>query len=150
MNVSVAVRSIHDPGIVRRFLADCEQLSAWVPFVALAEPGDGCCTVVLAGELGPMRRTKRLRFLVTTSELGVRFDRAEVDGRRHAPWHASFRVDAAADGSVVTGDLRYGGALADAVARRVLDAAVERACRGFDAAVDAWLAIHAEPAGYDR
>lgn len=86
--------------------------------------------VELRANLGPLARSKRLRMVRTVHEpaRSVVFERAEVDGRAHAPWVLQAQVEPRdGDGSELTMHLRYGGSLwTGAVLQRVLDDHVER------------------------
>lgn len=69
--------------------------------------------VELRGKVGPFARSKRLRMLQSTCESPniVKFERREIDGRKHAPWVLTAQVGATGVGSVLTVDLHYGGTL---------------------------------------
>lgn len=88
---------------------------------------DATWEVELRAQVGPLARSKRLRMVRTCHEPSrtVIFERAEVDGRSHAPWMLradlrSAQTDDDATELVMT--LRYGGSLwTGAVLERVLD-----------------------------
>lgn len=95
--------------------------------------------VELRAHIGPLARSKRLRMARTVHRPAARvvFERAEVDGREHAPWvlEATTRpLTAGPTGSTEPGasteltmHLRYGGSLwTGALLQRVLDEHVER------------------------
>jgi hypothetical protein len=56
----------------------------------------------------------------------ARFERAEVDGRRHSPWVLDARVRPTATGSRLTMAMHYGGALFGPVLERLLVEEIER------------------------
>lgn len=98
--------------------------------------------VELRARVGPLARSKRLRMV--RSQLDeprlVVFERAEIDGRHHAEWRLTARVDEvvgpaspetggdAGIGSRLTMELVYGGALwTGGVLQRILDEEIRRA-----------------------
>src|SRR5690625_3868793 len=71
----------------------------WLDIVTRAEPvddpdGGSAWAVDLRGRLGPLARSKRLR-MVRTINRGrrFRFEREELDGRRHSAWVLDATVD---------------------------------------------------------
>jgi hypothetical protein len=87
--------------------------------------------VELRAHVGPFARSKRLRMarVVHDPPHRVVFERAEVDGRSHAPWTLDARVEPSdrPGDVVVTMHLHYGGSLwTGAVLQRVLDDHVVR------------------------
>ncbi len=89
--------------------------------------GRGCIETVLS-ETALRAAAKRLRMVRTRHEApsGVRFERAEVDGRDHSPWVLEADVAAHPDGSELTMRLHYGGGLFGPVLERVLRDEIER------------------------
>lgn len=85
--------------------------------------------VDLRGRLGPMARSKRLRMVRTAFDppRHVRFERAELDGRSHAPWVLEATVAADGGGARLTVHLHYGGTFGGALLGRMLADEVERA-----------------------
>ncbi|MGI9645299.1 MAG: SRPBCC family protein [Ilumatobacteraceae bacterium] len=83
--------------------------------------------VEIRAQVGPLARSKRLRMVRTLHDrpASVAFERAETDGRTHAPW--TLRADLVpVDGDDASTELvmtlRYGGNLwTGAVLERVLD-----------------------------
>lgn len=113
----------------------------WLDIVARAEPlprdGAACgdqrpaWAVDLRGRLGPLARTKRLRMVRTIHEphRRARFERVELDGRRHSDWVLQADVADVAtspDASVLTMHLHYGGSLWGPVLERMLGDEIER------------------------
>jgi hypothetical protein len=84
-------------------------------FSAVGEPDNsGAWDVELRARLGPLARSKRLRMVRTVrdpSNLKVRFERDQRDGRRHSPWVLSADVLERNGISTLTMHLHYGGKL---------------------------------------
>jgi hypothetical protein len=117
----------------------------WLDIVTRAEPveavaadGDGdevaAWSVDLRGQVGPFRRSKRLRMVRTRCERPhvVRFERREHDGKRHSEWVLSAElVDPAAEGGAggvpeLRMRLHYGGNLWVPMLDRLLSDEIER------------------------
>lgn len=114
----------------------------WLDIVARAEPdssdnaaSDGAANdsgpawaVDLRGRLGPLARTKRLRMVRTVHQPPhrARFERVELDGRRHSAWVLQADVSASPGASVLTMHLHYGGSLWGSVLERMLGDEIER------------------------
>lgn len=96
----------------------------WLDIVSRAQPAAGdaddpgdAWMVDLRAQLGPLRRSKRLR--IVRSELDpphrVRFVRRELEDRNNSLWSLTVEVrpadSQAEDGSIVTVHMHYGGAL---------------------------------------
>ncbi len=107
-----------------------------VPRADVLEPGpddDGpAWSVDLRGQMGPLRRSKRLRMVRTVSDRPgrVRFERRELDGRAHSPWVLDATVrrlgDGGGAGSELTMGLHYGGSLWMPLLDRLLSDEIER------------------------
>ena len=138
-------RTLSLPGPPERLFELVEDLARYPRWMQLVhqvvelEPdpdGRPAWDVELRAQVGPLARSKRLRMVRTVHDApwSVEFERAEVDGRAHAPWlmRADLEpiVDTAvntADGIVLTMRLSYGGGLwTGAVLQRVLDDGVRR------------------------
>lgn len=109
----------------------------WLDIVSRAEPvvpvdsDDGpAWSIDLRGQLGPLRRSKRLRMVRTVGESprAVRFERRELDGREHSPWTLAGTISPATEGTRVQMSLHYGGTLWIPLLDRVLRDEIER-CR---------------------
>ncbi len=111
---------------------DLGRYPEWLGIVERAEVvpagGDGVAwRVELRGRLGPLARSKRLRMVRTElSDRGVVFERREQDGRNHSAWVLRADVAPAADGSILTMRLHYGGSLWGPVLERLLRDEIER------------------------
>jgi len=99
------------------FVDDLARYPDWSDLIARARPEDaspGTWSIDLRARLGPLARSKRLRMVRTvhdTTDHRVRFERRELDGRRHSPWVLEAHVDAREDGSELLMHLHYGGKL---------------------------------------
>ncbi|MGI9577873.1 MAG: hypothetical protein ACR2OH_06720 [Microthrixaceae bacterium] len=84
--------------------------------------------VELRGQLGPLRRSKRLRMVrsVHEPERRVRFIRREVDGRSHSDWTLTAEVTPTDSGSALRMSLHYGGNLWVPMLERTLREEIER------------------------
>lgn len=115
---------------------DLVAYEAWMPLIHEVESLEVAAgalpawSVELRAQVGPFARSKRLRMERTAhvvDELAV-FERAENDGRTHAPW--VLRAELTPDGPDTTSlamELSYGGSLwAGAALGRVLDDQVRR------------------------
>jgi hypothetical protein len=131
MDLTVELDAPHPPEAVFPWVAELDRYPAWLEIVPRAVPeaeGTPAWQVDLRGRLGPLARRKRLRMVRTDLDAPnrVRFERAEVDGRRHAEWVLEATVEATADGSQLTMGLHYGGSLFAPVLERLLADEVER------------------------
>jgi len=102
------------PEAIVRTLGDLATYPAWLDLVTAAQPdGDEAWLVTLRARLGPLARSKRLRMVRThIDESSVRFERAETDGRDHAPWVLTASMKPGSNGHTdVEVHLHYGGAL---------------------------------------
>lgn len=132
-----------DPGDLFHWIEDLHRYPQWLDIVpvaapAPAHPGDAgpAWSVTLRGRLGPLARSKRLRMVRTVHDVPrrVRFERAERDGREHAPWVLSAEVvnEAIEDGSqagpssLLKMHLHYGGTLGGPPVRKLLSDAIGR------------------------
>lgn len=114
-----------------------DRYPSWLDFIAEVESVDAVPSdvgpawlVELAAQLGPFRRSKRLRMVRTVCEptSRVRFERRELDGRDHSPWVLSADVaDDDAEGALLTMRLHYGGSLVVPLLDRVLAGEIDKA-----------------------
>lgn len=139
MDVTASMEAPFGPGAVFGVVADLGTYADWLDIVRTVEPlpaapGDAgpAWSVVLQGQLGPLRRSKRLRMVRTAlgDEGTVRFERAETDGRSHSAWVLSAEVRPAAgpgpDGSQLVMRLHYGGSMWMPLLDRLLADEIER------------------------
>lgn len=123
-------------------LADLGSYPRWLDIVGRAAPADPAADdpgpawlIDLRGQLGPLRRSKRLRMVRTVADRPshVRFERRELDGRQHSDWVLEGTIvdgrlgAASGEGSTtVTMRLHYGGSLWVPMLDRVLRDEIER------------------------
>lgn len=128
--------------IRRRLVAPCERerLFPWVDDLGRypswmdlvhevrsvdSQPGeDAAWEVELRAQVGPLARSKRLRMVRTRRDVPslAEFERAEIDGRRHAPWMLRADLAPTGAGTELTMTLRYGGRLwTGGALERILD-----------------------------
>lgn len=134
------------PSAAFALVDDLARYPQWMDLVheveAVADADPPAWDVELRARVGPFARSKRLRMQRTQHEPDRRtvFERAEVDGRDHAPWILRVEVepDTAPDAVEVTMTLTYGGNLwTGAVLQRVLDDHVERGAAALRRLLDA-------------
>jgi hypothetical protein len=83
--------------------------------------------VDLRGQLGPLRRSKRLRMVRRRDEpTVVEFERRELDDRSHSDWVLSARIDPGNGVSTLTMQLHYGGSMWMPMLDRLLADEIER------------------------
>ena len=135
MDVTATLDAPCSPATLFAWIDDLGHFPSWLDIVARAEPveadpGDPgpAWEVDLRGRLGPLARSKRLRMVrvVHADARSARFERRELDGRRHSPWVLEAVVEPAADASRLTMSLHYGGGLLGPVVERLLGDEIER------------------------
>lgn len=138
------------PEVLFAHVASLDRYPSWMSLVhrveaSMPEPGDHppssdlppdgpppAWDVELRARVGPLARSKRLRMVRSQLDVPhlVVFERQELDGRRHAEWRLTARVDEAGDtgsASRLTMELVYGGALwTGGVLQRILDEEIRR------------------------
>jgi hypothetical protein len=83
----------------------------WLSVVHRAVPdGEAAWSVDLGARVGPLSRTKRVRMVRVAKPGAVRFERAELDGKRHPEWVLEATVVPQGTGTSVEVHLHYGGA----------------------------------------
>lgn len=131
-----------EPDRLFTVLADLGTYPAWLDIVGAAEPAGAdpedpgpAWSVDLRGQLGPFRRSKRLRMVrsVVRAPEEVVFTRRELDGRTHSDWTLRATLAHQVDGSGassepvrLTMELHYGGSLWVPLLDRLLADEVER------------------------
>lgn len=135
MDVTASMEAPFGPDGVFAVVSDLGTYADWLDIVrtvqpADAEPGDAgpAWSVVLQGQLGPLRRSKRLRMVRTSlgDDGTVRFERAETDGRSHSAWVLAAEVRPAPAGSQLVMRLHYGGSMWVPLLDRLLADEIER------------------------
>jgi hypothetical protein len=115
---------------------DClDDYPEWLEIVSQVvptEPDEGdpgpAWLVELRAQLGPLRRSKRLRMVRSLHTAGerVEFVRRELDGRSHSEWKLTAVVTQAGSGSMLTMSLHYGGNLWVPMLEKLLRDEIER------------------------
>lgn len=133
MRTTAALEADCAPGLLFEQIESLDRYPAWMTLVHAAEPvetdGPPAWMVELRTRVGPLARSKRLRMERTGLELGrsARFERRELDGRRHAAWTLNALVEPLGTGSRLTMDLSYGGSLwSGGILERILDDEIRR------------------------
>lgn len=135
MDIAATLDTDVPPDAIRAVVADLGSYPRWLDIVSRAvaeEPRTGADTrpawsVDLRGQIGPLRRSKRLRMVrAIDSADHVRFERAELDGRSHSSWVLEGRIEPTSAGSHLTMGLHYGGSLWVPLLDRVLRDEIER------------------------
>ncbi len=135
MDVSASLTTSASPDQVFEIVSDLTTYPRWLDIVAssvrdgTSTEGAPAWTVDLRGQIGPLRRSKRLRMVRTRSEAptSVVFERSELDGRRHSPWVMSSSIGPHDEGSEATISLHYGGQLWLPLLDRLLEDEIDRA-----------------------
>lgn len=124
------------PDRVLRELQDLAGYDRWVSIIGeVATDGPEAWIVELRADLGPLRRSKRLRMTRSDdqSSRSVRFQRSELDGRRHANWEMRLRVEPMVAASLVTIELGYDGRIPLGPFEPVVKTEVSAAARRLEA-----------------
>lgn len=130
LDASLVCEVDHD--VLFEVVADLATYPNWLDIVGRAVPEGGrspAWSVDLRGQLGPLRRSKRLRMERTVLEPASRvtFERRELDGRRHSSWVLGATISDRGSGGVeLTMHLHYGGSLWVPMLDRVLRDEIER------------------------
>lgn len=135
MDVTASLDAPCSSSTLFAWIDDLGHFPAWLDIVprsvpVAADPADPgpAWEVDLRGRLGPLARSKRLRMVRAErlDQRSVRFERRELDGRRHAPWVLDAAVEPVGPGSRLTMHLHYGGTLFGPVLEHVLVEEIER------------------------
>ncbi len=156
--MTASLRAAAPVASVMAVVEDLGTYPDWLDIVGRAEPdgsdpGDPgpAWLVDLRGQLGPLRRSKRIRMVRSRrDDVGrVVFERRELDGRSHSPWVLDVTVGpdpaepaggpppGSAPGSEVIMHLHYGGGLWVPLLDRVLADEIERSRPRLAALVEA-------------
>lgn len=128
---------------VHRVVRDLGSYPDWLDIVSKSTVSEGvpddpgpAWSIDLRGQVGPLRRSKRLRMVRTTDTSNeVVFERRELDGRSHSRWLLRADIvdgtrskpdETGAPGTTLTMRLHYGGALWVPVLDRLLRDEIER------------------------
>jgi hypothetical protein len=142
VDVTASLETQADRERLLELVADLGTYPDWLDIVpravpAASDPGDPgpAWSVDLRAQVGPLRRSKRLRMVrhddpSGTASVGtVVFERRELDDRSHSPWVLTAVVRDALDepeGSVLEMRLHYGGTLWVPMLDRLLADEIER------------------------
>ncbi|CAN5404438.1 hypothetical protein BH10ACT3_BH10ACT3_15430 [soil metagenome] len=122
MDVTASLQADVEPDALFAVVADLGGYPRWLDIVprsetVAADPGDPgpAWSVDLRGQLGPLRRSKRLRMVRSVSDAPhvARFERRELDDRAHSEWVLEARVEPTqgGGGSTLSMSLHYGGSM---------------------------------------
>jgi hypothetical protein len=117
MDVTAGLGAPCAPAELFVLVDDLARYPEWLDLIARATTEAGsppAWSVDLRARLGPLARSKRLRMVRTEHDPvahRVRFERQELDDRRHSPWVLDAQVAEVADGSALEMHLHYGGKL---------------------------------------
>ena len=147
MHKTIEIELDAQPHAVYDIVADLGTYAAWLELVSKVTPAERvpsdpgpAWTVTLRATVGPLARSKRLRMVrvQSTRPRHVRFERAETDGRRHAPWVLDSTVSPVGGGvrSHLRVDLSYGGRLWSSPLEAVLGSQVDSAILGLRGLVE--------------
>lgn len=117
-------------------VSDLGTYPEWLDIVPIAEPAQAvdddagpAWTVDLRGQIGPLRRSKRLRMVRSTMDAAelVVFERRELGGANHGKWVLEARVEPSGAGSSrLRMHLHYDGSLWVPLLDRILADEIER------------------------
>lgn len=133
MDVTASFEADVDPSLLFEVVSDLGRYPDWLDIVPRAAPIDGsdpaAWSVDLRGQIGPLRRSKRLRMVRTRHDepSAARFERREVDGRSHSPWVMDATIEQSSNRPTrLVMRLHYGGSLWVPVLDRLLADEIER------------------------
>lgn len=135
MDVTASLEAAVQPAAMFEVVSDLGSYPRWLDIVPRAEPVDAvdgdpgpAWSVDLRGQIGPLRRSKRLRMVrtVATPDELVVFERREVDGRAHSDWVLRATLERPGTSTVLTMELHYGGSMWVPLLDRLLADEIER------------------------
>lgn len=133
MDVTASFEADVSPEQLFDVVSDLGRYPDWLDIVPRADPIGGAdpssWSVDLRGQIGPLRRSKRLRMVRTRLDAptAARFERQELDGRSHSPWVMEATVEPGdATPTRLVMRLHYGGSLWVPVLDRLLAEEIER------------------------
>lgn len=157
LDVNASVDAAVDPASVFAVVSDLGTYPRWLDIVGRAEEteptvgprqrrdGDDASAeanpawlIDLRAQLGPLRRSKRLRMerTVCDPDSMARFERRELDGRSHSDWILTATISEAPRGTRLTMNLFYGGSLWLPALDKVLQQEIRRSSRRLVAMVE--------------
>lgn len=137
MDVTATLEADVEPTALFAVVSDLGGYPAWldiVPRADAADPDDRdlgpAWSVDLRGQLGPLRRSKRIRMVRTVADAPrvARFERRELDDRSHSDWVLEARIEPPRSGGATTlvMSLHYGGSMWVPMLDRLLADEIER------------------------
>lgn len=135
MDVTASLEAEVDPARLFEVVSDLGQCPRWLDIVpdaapAAPDPGDPgpAWSVVLRAQIGPLRRSKRIRMVRSEFDPPRRvvFVRRELDGRDHSDWTLEGVVEPGAPATGLSMNLHYGGSLWVPLLDRLLADEIER------------------------
>ncbi len=120
LHVNASVDAEVEPAEIFAIVSDLGTYPNWLDIVGSAqavpaEPDDGfpAWLIDLRAQMGPLRRSKRLRMERTVCEapLSARFERRELDDRSHSDWVLTATIEELDETTRLTMDLLYAGSL---------------------------------------
>lgn len=119
--------------VVEPFISGLPSYPQWIDLVHSVSPADaaGGHRVELRGHVGPFARSKILRMIRVEDPACIRFERRELDGRKHGRWELQAtmtpigtQIEPVTHLSI---SLRYEGRLWSAVVEKILSDEIEHA-----------------------
>ncbi len=135
VDVTASLDTDATPQRLFELVADLGTYSEWLDIVPRAVPVDAddgdsgpAWSVDLRAQVGPLRRSKRLRMVRSEHDEPHRvvFERRELDGRTHSPWVLTAEIAPVDGRSSLTMGLHYGGTLWVPLLDRLLADEIER------------------------
>ncbi|MDA3015397.1 MAG: SRPBCC family protein [Actinomycetota bacterium] len=138
--LSTTERITAAPDVAIGALRDLAGYGRWVSIIGdVVRDGPDAWLVELRADLGPLRRSKRLRMvrLDAESSQSIRFSRSELDGRRHANWELRLAVEPNSDESLISVELDYDGRVPLGPFESLVKAEVSAAARRLESILSA-------------
>jgi hypothetical protein len=135
VDVTASLEAEVEPARLFEVLSDLGTYPSWLDIVSRAEPagadpGDPgpAWSVDLRGQLGPLRRSKRIRMVRSLRDEPsiVTFERRELDGREHSDWILEAQLSDTVASTRLDMRLHYGGSLWVPLLDRLLADEIER------------------------
>ncbi len=119
---------------LRPWVEDLDRYPQWLSIVPSATVEAECeppaWSVELRAKIGPIARSKRLRMVRTLDDPDhLRFERVELDGRRHSPWVLDVKLHPISEGTRLEMALHYGGSFGAGLFERLLEQEIESSKR---------------------
>lgn len=133
MDLRASLVTTAPPARVLEHVAELDRYPRWMPLVHAATRENGSAppawVVELRARVGPLARSKRLRMVRSVHDEGattrIVFERAEVDGRRHAMWRLEVTVGETEGATTLDMYLAYDGRMFVSVVEAILRQNIE-------------------------